>query len=134
VSALPVGARVFLTIGRKEIAAFIERDDLTGIIRMIEPPSIALNANWKLHLAKPPFSIEAERTLMSHETITHLVTKNAGGEATRAKLAAARALSIPVIMIARPGKPDAPCVSKISDAETWLARLPPKASQRRTLA
>ena len=37
-AALAAGARVFLAIGRKDIAPFMARGDLSGILRMIEPP------------------------------------------------------------------------------------------------
>ena len=40
------------------------------------------------------------------ERIAALVTKNSGGEDTRAKLEAARLRAIPVYMIERPRKPD----------------------------
>jgi precorrin-6A/cobalt-precorrin-6A reductase len=107
VTALPNVARVMLTIGRKEIALFIARQDLSGVARMIERPLAELPPNWQLILARPPFTLEAERDLLYHHKTTHLVTKNAGGKLTVAKLIAARALRIPVVMVARPQKPEA---------------------------
>ena len=106
-AVLPNAARVMLTIGRKEVALFLARQDLTGVARMIEKPSIELPANWQLILARPPFGIEVERELLSGHKITHLVSKNAGGKLTVSKLIAARSLRLPVIMIARPLKPPA---------------------------
>lgn len=108
VAALPHAARVLLTIGRKGIAAFLARDDLSGVARMIEKPAFDLPPNWALVLARPPFSIEAERELLAFHKTTYLVTKNAGGKLTVAKLMAARAQRIPVVMIERPPKPSAP--------------------------
>lgn len=108
VAALPTAARVLLTIGRKEISGFLARDDLSGVARMIEMPPFELRPNWKLLLVRPPFSIDAERDLLESNKITHLVTKNAGGKLTVAKLIAARAQRIPVVMIERPQKPPAP--------------------------
>lgn len=104
--AVPQGARVLLTIGRKEIAPFVARSDLSGLARMIEEPEAPLPPNWTLLLARPPFLAEAERALMRDNAITLLVTKNSGGR-TEAKLEAARALGIPVVMIERPTKPPA---------------------------
>jgi precorrin-6A/cobalt-precorrin-6A reductase len=106
VAALEPGATAFVTIGRKELAAFAERSDVRVIARAIEPPDFALPAGWKLVLGRPPFTLEAEMALMRAEGVSVLVTKNAGGEATRAKLEAARALGLPVIMVARPAKPE----------------------------
>lgn len=108
VAVLPTSARALLTIGRKEIAAILARDDLSGVARMIEKPAFDLPPNWALVLARPPFSVEAERELLVFHKVTHLVTKNAGGKLTVAKLMAARSLRIPVVMIARPQKPPAP--------------------------
>lgn len=105
VVALPNAARVMLTIGRKELAVFLAREDLRGVTRMIEKPPFELPPSWALVLARPPFSVEAERELLAFHKITHLVTKNAGGKLTVAKLVAARALRLPVIMIERPEKP-----------------------------
>jgi precorrin-6A/cobalt-precorrin-6A reductase len=108
VQALPNAARVMLTIGRKEIAAFIARSDLSGVARMIERPALELPGHWQLIQARPPFTVDEESLLLEAHKITHLVTKNAGGKLTVAKLIAARALRIPVVMIARPLKPSVP--------------------------
>jgi precorrin-6A/cobalt-precorrin-6A reductase len=102
---LPEGARVLLTIGRKEIQPFLAREDVSGIARMIEPPAAELPPRWRLLLARPPFTAASELRLMREHAITCLVTKNAGGSATEAKLQAARELGIPVIMVQRPAKP-----------------------------
>ena len=104
-AALPSGARVMLTIGRKEIAPFLARNDISGIARMIEESPLLMPPNWHLIQARPPFSFEDECSLLVEHHISHLVTKNAGGPQTEAKLQAARALSLPVVMIARPTKP-----------------------------
>jgi precorrin-6A/cobalt-precorrin-6A reductase len=105
VAALPNAARVLLTIGRKEIAAFLAREDLSGVARMIEKPPFDFPINWELVLGRPPFSVEMERELLAIHKITHLVSKNAGGKLTVSKLIAARGLRIPVVMIERPEKP-----------------------------
>jgi precorrin-6A/cobalt-precorrin-6A reductase len=121
VAALPRGARVLLTIGRKEIAAFLAREDLSGVARMIEKPIFDLPPNWALVLARPPFSVESERELLAFHKTTHLVTKNAGGKLTVAKLIAARAQRIPVVMIERPQKSPAPAFGSASALVAALA-------------
>lgn len=113
VNFLPAGARVLLTIGRKEIAPFLARGDISGIARMIEKSPLPLPPNWHLILARPPFGFEDERNLLVEHKVTHLVTKNAGGPQTEAKLQAARALNLPVIMIARPAKPKGPIFESV---------------------
>lgn len=105
VAAMPPGAHVLLTIGRKEVAPFLARPDISGIARMIEPLDSDVTGNWRVMLERPPFHVEKELCLLGGHAITHLVTKNSGGEETRAKLLAARIRGIAVIMIARPAKP-----------------------------
>jgi len=52
-----------------------------------------------------PFDLENELALMKERQVDVLVSKNSGGKATEAKLAAARRLGIPVMMLARPELP-----------------------------
>ena len=53
---------------------------------------------------------------------TSIVTKNSGGEATDAKLEAARALSPPRDHGRAPALPEAPCVETVAEALAWLER------------
>ena len=105
-AAIPDGARVLLTIGRRRLEPFLARPGLAGVIRCIEPPDAGLPPGWLLLRERPPFSLDSETQLMCGHGISHLVSKNAGGMPLPAKLRAARSLAIPVIMIARPGKPE----------------------------
>jgi precorrin-6A/cobalt-precorrin-6A reductase len=98
---LPSAARVFLTTGRKEIAPFVAREDISGVMRMIEPPAIALTSRWALLKARPAQSVDEEVEVMRVHQITHLVSKNSGGLA-RHKLEAAAILGVTVVMVARP--------------------------------
>jgi len=99
---LPAGARAFLSVGRKDISLFSHRTDLFALVRMIEPPAIPLPEGWMLILSRPPQSVDEEAALMETHRISHLVTKNSGGSRARAKILAARRLSLPVLMVARP--------------------------------
>ncbi len=101
---LPPGARVLVTIGRKEIAPYIARADVSGFVRCIEPPDVPLKSNWTLILERPQNNANVEADILRTHSITHLVTKNAGGLSTYGKIEAARQMRIPVIMIARPVK------------------------------
>jgi precorrin-6A/cobalt-precorrin-6A reductase len=55
-----------------------------------------------------------------------MVSKNSGGSATYPKIEAARALGLPVIMIARPHKPAGHVVASAEDAVAWLAHDAPR--------
>jgi precorrin-6A/cobalt-precorrin-6A reductase len=123
-SALPQKARVLITTGRKELAPFVSRHDLSGLIRTIEKPNIELPPHWRLLQDRPPFDIDSESKLLRQNAITHLVSKNAGSQATAAKLEAARKCGVAIIMIERPAKPHCrqfPDVSSLIDQQTeWL--------------
>jgi precorrin-6A/cobalt-precorrin-6A reductase len=116
--ALPAGARAFLTTGSKETAPFAARLDVSFVLRVIEPV-VGLPPHIRQIVARPPFALEAERALMVAESVTHLVTKNAGGSG-RAKLDAAREQQIPVVMIERPAPPNGPVAATIADAVAWV--------------
>jgi precorrin-6A/cobalt-precorrin-6A reductase len=120
---LPERAHAFLTIGRKQIAAFTLRADLSGLIRTIEPPDEPIPENWIVVLGRPPFTVEDELSLMRQQRISVLVTKNAGGLQTAAKLIAARMLGLPVVMIERPVKPEAPAAATAEQMARLIARM-----------
>ena len=100
-AALPaLGRRVFLAVGRQELAAFAGLDDLRLIARMVEAPEDL--SGLEIVLARGPFAVADEETLFRRLGIEVVVSKNSGGEATVAKITAARRLGLPVVMIARP--------------------------------
>ena len=119
-AALPAGAKVMITVGRRERGPFFARRDISIIARMIEPPDVEVPENCEVLLARPPFSLEGEIELMHQRQIDHLVSKNSGGHATYAKIEAARALGLPVIMIERPEKAAAPTANTV---EALLAMI-----------
>ena len=112
VAALAMNAKVVVTVGRKEVGGFFARADLSGVARMIEPADVAAPPNWQVLLERPPFSLEAEIDLLRASAAEFLVSKNAGG-ARPAKLAAAAALALPVIMVRRPFKPAVQTVENV---------------------
>lgn len=119
---LPAEARVFLAIGRKEIAAFTHRTDLFAVARMIEPPEVPLPAHWHLELSRPAQSVEAEEDLLRTYRITHLVSKNSGGSRSHAKIKAARRFRIPVMMIDRPAPAGAQTCGDVEEILRWVAQ------------
>ena len=50
-----------------------------------------------------------------------LVTKNSGGRATYAKIEAARALGIEVVMVRRPPAPEAETLDDLNAVMAWIA-------------
>jgi precorrin-6A/cobalt-precorrin-6A reductase len=94
--------RVFLTTGRLGVAAFRAAPQHRYLLRSIDPPEPQdLPPDCTVILARGPFSIEDETALMQAHGIEVLVTKNSGSPATYAKIAAARALGLDVLMVGR---------------------------------
>jgi precorrin-6A/cobalt-precorrin-6A reductase len=117
-----LGRRVFLTTGRQGLDAFAAVGQLWFLIRCVDPPAGPLPPSRHVILARGPYHREAERALMTRHRIDVLVTKNSGGELTAGKLAAARELAIPVVMIRRPALPDVARCATVGDAQSWLLR------------
>lgn len=119
--ALGDGRRnVFLAIGRQEVGAFRDLPH-RFVIRSVDRPDAALLPR-DVHLiqARGPFAEEAEIEALQRYAIDIVVSKNAGGAATYGKIAAARRLGLPVIMISRPRAPDAVTFTDVSAVVTWL--------------
>ncbi len=122
-AALPAGAAVLLTLGRQDVAPFQRCAGLRFVLRSIEPPAPQdLPEDCLLLAERGPFTLDGERALIAQHGIRAVVAKNAGGDATAAKLAAAREAAIPVVMIRRPALPAASAVADITGALDWLNR------------
>ncbi|HVE22778.1 MAG TPA: cobalt-precorrin-6A reductase [Acidocella sp.] len=122
----PAPRRVLLTIGRKDLAPFVAAPWHDYVIRSVDaPPPEFLPPHARIITARGPFTLEDDRRLLRDARIEWIVTKNSGGAATHAKLAAARELRLPVIMVARPPWPDVSGLqaARVSDAEGALAWL-----------
>lgn len=114
--------RVFVTVGRQELPLFAAAPQHRYLARLIEPPQgVRLPPDLVLVRQRGPFDLDAERRLLRDEAIEIVVSKNAGGSATYAKIEAARALGLPVVMIARPDKPAGHVVASPAGAMAWLA-------------
>jgi precorrin-6A/cobalt-precorrin-6A reductase len=113
--------RIFSSIGRQELAAFAHLTDLWFLMRAIDPPppNTPLPPG-ELLLERGPFSFEDERSLLQQYRIEAIVSKNSGGDATYAKIAAARTLGLPVVMVQRPPVPPGESVSDLDSALDWL--------------
>jgi precorrin-6A/cobalt-precorrin-6A reductase len=124
VSILPsVAQRVFLTTGRQDLAAFAPLKDLWFLMRMIDPPTPDTPVPpGMLVLERGPFTLEDERELLQTYAIEAIVSKNSGGDATYAKIRAARELVLPVIMVQRPPTPAGARVASVEEALGWLAQ------------
>ncbi len=114
--------RVLLTTGRQSIGAFATCPTVDLVVRAIEAPA-GLPAGAIVLLERGPFRLADERRLLLEERVEVVVTKNSGGTATAAKLAAAREIGVPVVMIERPPQPPGTIVATAGDALRWLDEL-----------
>lgn len=120
------GRRAFLSLGRQALAVFARRSDLWFLVRLVEPPGAPLPlARHAVVVGRGPFAEAAEAALLTEHRIEVVVSKNSGGGATYGKIAAARRLGLPVIMVERPPPPPGETVAAVSEAADWLYRTVP---------
>lgn len=122
--------QVFLALGRQDLAAFERAPQHGYLLRSVDPvdPPLALPHVTYIQ-ARGPFAESEERALLEAHGIDIVVTKNSGGTATYGKIAAARQLGLPVIVLRRPAVPDTPAVATVDEAVAWLSHalsLPPR--------
>lgn len=123
VAAAPPGV-VFLTTGRRDLAAFAGDANHQYLVRAVEKPTGGLPPRTSILLARGPFTLEAELSLMRDHRVTLLVSKDTGGSMTGSKLGAARMQGIPVVLVDRPPPPSAFAdVVTVATADEALSRL-----------
>ncbi len=117
-------SRIFLTTGRSGVRAFADSDAWFLIRAVTEPDGALLPRRHQLLLSRGPYCYDDEFALLCEYRIDALVTKNSGGDMTRAKLDAAAALDVPVVMVARPALPaGVPAVGSVREAAGWVTGL-----------
>ncbi|MDM7255912.1 MAG: cobalt-precorrin-6A reductase [Paracoccus sp. (in: a-proteobacteria)] len=113
--------RVMLAIGRQNLTAFAIQPQHFYLLRLVDPPETPLPLpHTHVIVDRGPFTQEADKALMQDHQIDLVVSKNAGGTGARAKLDAARALGLPVVMIDRPALPARAEVHEVAAALAWL--------------
>ncbi len=123
---IPPGATVFIATGRRTLEDYanLATDGRWLIVRRIDRPRGPFPLpNGEYQLARPPFSVEEEIAFFRERGVDWLIVRNAGGTGSWPKLAAARRLSLPVVMIRRPAPPDCPAVPDVDGAVAWLEGL-----------
>ncbi|OUS39180.1 cobalt-precorrin-6A reductase, partial [Rhodobacterales bacterium 56_14_T64] len=122
VAALPEqGARVFLAIGKQNLDVFATKPGNHYLLRLVDAPETALPLpSNTVVIARGPFDGVADEALMRDHAITHVVAKNAGGMGAEAKLVAARALGLPIVMIDRPQLPERHVLCRVDEVMAWL--------------
>lgn len=113
--------RVFLAIGRQTLDAFAVAPWHHYLLRLVDPPTGPLPLpDARVVIARGPFTVAGDRSLLLEHRIDTIVAKNAGGTGAEAKLIAARDLGLPVILIDRPPVPDRPVARTVGEVMAWL--------------
>jgi precorrin-6A/cobalt-precorrin-6A reductase len=105
-AALASFRRPLFTLGREPLAHLDEiPPHQFWTVRCLEQHNDAARA--RILATRGPFTLEGERALFALQAFDVVVSKNSGGSATEAKLDVARERGLPVIMLRRPGLPEA---------------------------
>lgn len=118
------GSTVFLATGRQTLDRFEALKGSTLYVRQIDsaPGEFPFpRGGWVV--GRPPFPVEDEIALFGRLGIDWLAVKNAGGDASRSKLDAARELGIRVAMIRRPVQPGGLKLESVAAAVDWVRHL-----------
>ncbi|MGB0632629.1 MAG: cobalt-precorrin-6A reductase [Alphaproteobacteria bacterium] len=115
-----LGATAFLSVGRQELSAFAGLRDMKFLVRTVDPLDANPLPNAVCITGRGPFTAEQETALLQTHGIDVLVSKNAGGDATYAKIVAARQLGLPVVMIDRPPPVPGDTVDGADRALDWM--------------
>jgi len=123
VAALPdAPAPVFLAIGRQNLEPFAAKPQHRYLLRLVDPPGDVLPLpDTEVVIARGPFTEAGDAALLRTHGIEVIVAKNAGGTGARAKLDAARALGLPVILIDRPALPTRRVARSVEEVMDFLA-------------
>lgn len=118
--------RIFLAVGRQDVARFSKQPQHHYLLRLAQPPRTSPPLpNHELLIGDGPFNETSERALLEAQKIGLLVARNTGASGSRAKLDAARALELPVLMVDRPSLPKRPEVHAVDDVMAWLSDAQP---------
>ncbi|USG62296.1 cobalt-precorrin-6A reductase [Sneathiella marina] len=114
--------RIFLSVGRQELEYFANLSDRFFLVRSIEKVAFEPVGSETIFIReRGPFQISDEIRLMRQHHVNVVVSKNSGGATTYGKIAAARSLQLPVIMIDRPILPRMTTMTSIEDILSSIA-------------
>jgi precorrin-6A/cobalt-precorrin-6A reductase len=117
----PAPRRVFLAIGRQDAYFAQNARQHFYLVRSVDPVELPFTLpDACFVLDRGPFDIDSETRLLATHHIDVVITKNSGGSATYAKIAAARDRGIEVVMIERA---PAPAVRTVTTVDAALAAI-----------
>ncbi|KQQ45102.1 precorrin-3B C17-methyltransferase [Duganella sp. Leaf126] len=133
--AVATGQRIFLATGSKDLATFLQTPgaaDRQWFVRQTAEPELIERAlalgipRERICAMQGPFSAEFNTALWRDWGIDCVVTKDSGGAGGyQAKVQAARALGIPLLVVARPQLAYPALVASVGDVTQMLDRAAP---------
>jgi precorrin-6A/cobalt-precorrin-6A reductase len=130
VADLPAAIEVLRQLGAKRVFAALGARALPRlagagmrfVVRGIEPPAeLPDGVVWTS--GRGPFTLATERRLLEQHGIDAVLCRNSGGAGAAAKLAAARALGLPVVLIERQVGEVGEAVTDVTEALAEIERL-----------
>lgn len=123
IAALPdAPSTVFSALGRSAIPLLCAKPQHRYVIRVVDPSAPPAELREAVIIsARGPFRTEDDIALFREYRIARVLTKNAGGDAAYSKIAAARALQLPVHIVKRPDIAKRHTVTTSDEALSWIA-------------
>lgn len=118
IAALPsTPRRIFSALGRSAVPQLATRPEHHYVTRVVDPLTLPTELSTATIItARGPFNADDDAALFRDHRIDLVLAKNAGGDATYAKIEAARRLGLPVHMVRRPALPERETVATVEDA------------------
>lgn len=113
--------RALLAVGNGRLAAFYRLDNIELFVRSRNAPHPPTPLLGEICPMRGPFNVKNEVKNMVENKIEALVVHNAGGQGGWPKMAAARELGLPVVLIDRPAPPNVKIVTSVEAALSWVA-------------
>lgn len=122
VAALPSGARVFATTGQDSARA-LSAHDAEVFLRQLSHHDHAPPPRCTFVCGAGPFDLAGEMALLRDLAIDVVLARNVGGPDSFPKIAAARALGLPVVLLRPPPVPAGPVLMSPEEVTAWADRL-----------
>lgn len=121
---IPLGSTVFVATGRRALDRLASLSGRRLVCRILGEEKAPFPFDFGEYMFDAgPFDVAGEAELFKRLGVNWLLTRNSGGEGSWPKVAAARALGLPVAMIRRPEPPEMPRAETVADALDWIGRL-----------
>jgi len=112
-----VPRHVFLTLGRQEAHVAERAPHHHYLVRSVDPINPPLRLpHVRTLLARGPFTLDDDLMLLRDARIDAVLCKNSGGDGAYAKIEAARALGIEVLLVTTPAPSTLPQWTSLSEA------------------